>query len=117
MISYESSKWYVKAWRSRWYLYAVLLYLKEFLKIELIIDFILSGLLLGDDTEENRTFYHWKRLIFTELNSEQLKKISEFIIKNFSTRGQYSHLLPTLHSFEGNIALTFDRDDINEFLK
>ena len=85
--------------------------------IRLRNEFIKSTGITPDDTEENRTFYHWKRLIFTELNSEQLKKISEFIIKNFSTRGQYSHLLPTLHSFEGNIALTFDRDDINEFLK
>jgi len=67
MISYESSKWYVKAWRSRWYLYAVLLYLKEFLKIELIIDFILSGLLLGDDLiedeEEEKIRKSWKDII------------------------------------------------------
>jgi hypothetical protein len=66
---------------------------------------------------EDRTFYHWKRLIFGQLNSEQLLKISEFIVSHFSTRGKYSHLLPTLHSFDGQLALTFDAEEINEFLK
>jgi hypothetical protein len=42
MISYESSKWYVKMWRNRWYLYAIFLYIKELLHVEIFLEYLLE---------------------------------------------------------------------------
>jgi hypothetical protein len=42
MISYEGSKWYVKIWRARWYLYAILLYLKEYISIDVWLEFFMN---------------------------------------------------------------------------
>lgn len=42
MISYESSKWYVKLWRIRWYLYAAFLYILLYINVELWIDYLLT---------------------------------------------------------------------------
>jgi len=42
MISYEGSKWYIKIWRHRWYLYAILLHFINFINIELWIDYLLN---------------------------------------------------------------------------
>lgn len=42
MISYEASKWYVKLWRQRWYLYAIFLHLKNFIDVDLWVDYILN---------------------------------------------------------------------------
>ena len=50
MISYESSKLYVKIWRHRWYFYAIFLYILDFIKnpnINLILDYIID-----DETDE-----------------------------------------------------------------
>jgi len=42
MISYEASKWYVKLWRTRWYLYAIILHAKSFIDPELWMDYLLK---------------------------------------------------------------------------
>ena len=54
IISYESSKWYVKMWRTRWYLYAILLYFKEYLKIDLGFEYIMNEGELDSDTKEKQ---------------------------------------------------------------
>lgn len=43
MISYESSKWYVKIWRQRWYLYAIFLHIKSYINTDIILDYIIDN--------------------------------------------------------------------------
>jgi hypothetical protein len=38
MNSYESSKWQIKLWRKRWYLYATFLFFLKYVDIELCVD-------------------------------------------------------------------------------
>ena len=54
MISYESSKWYVKVWRQRWYLYAIFLYIVKYLNIEIFVDIILDFLTEEDYSEKEK---------------------------------------------------------------
>jgi len=42
MISYEASKWYVKLWRQRWYLYLMILHIKSYIDPELWMDYLLG---------------------------------------------------------------------------
>jgi hypothetical protein len=42
MNSYESSKWQIKLWRKRWYLYATFLYILNYIDVELWIDSLLG---------------------------------------------------------------------------
>lgn len=58
MISYESCKWYIKMWRQRWYLYAIFLHIKNFIKVELWIDYLLSQQLDDSDNKKLRT--NWR---------------------------------------------------------
>lgn len=72
-------------------------------------------------TIEERTFPHWKRLVFDSLNCDDMMKISEYIKTYFSEKGNYSHLLPQLHAYNYNgnscICLTFDIEEIKKHLK
>jgi len=43
MKSYESSKYYIKLWRKRWYLYIPVLFIQRNLFKEKTIDMILDG--------------------------------------------------------------------------
>lgn len=69
MISYESSKWYIKLWRHRWYLYAIYLYLKCLLRPELWLDFLLDKFKIfffeDDFFEDEKKILHkkWKDII------------------------------------------------------
>ena len=49
-MSYESSNLLIRIWRCRWYLYALLLHIKNYINIELWID-----ILLGEGVDENIT--------------------------------------------------------------
>ena len=60
--------------------------------------------------------HHWKRLLFQSLDAEQLLKISEYILLNFSTPGRFSHLLIKLHGYRGAMALTADINEVNKFI-
>jgi len=62
MISYESSKWYVKVWRQRWYLYAIFLYIKTFINIDIIVDLVLDFLMEEDysSKEKKKLKSSWK---------------------------------------------------------
>jgi len=51
IISYESSKWNVKLWRQRWYLYAIFLHIKNYISPMVGIEFLLNGK-LDSDTEK-----------------------------------------------------------------
>lgn len=54
IISYESSKWYIKLWRKRWYLYAIFLYIKNILRITLLLDYIIDNEVSGPDKDKIR---------------------------------------------------------------
>ena len=69
------------------------------------------------DTAESRTYFHWKRLLFDSLNSDQMLELADYIKETFSTRGLYSHNLPKLHAFDGRLCLTVDVEQINEKIK
>ena len=64
-------------------------------------------------TLEERTFPHWKRLVFNQgLNCEQLEKIASFIKTRFSQARLYSHLMVTLGRYEDKLCLTADVKDL-----
>jgi len=44
MVSYESSKWYVKLFRKRWYLYIPFLFIKRNLFKHRTVDVIIEGI-------------------------------------------------------------------------
>lgn len=60
MISYEASKWYVKLWRRRWYLYAIFLHIKNFINVELWIDYLLYQQLSDDERKKLKS--NWKEI-------------------------------------------------------
>ena len=60
MISYEGSKWYVKLWRQRWYAYAIFLHLKNYMDVEIWIDYLLYKKL--DNKEKKKLRTSWKQI-------------------------------------------------------
>ena len=60
MISFEASKWYVKVWRTRWYVYAIFLHLINFIDVKLWLDIILYQQLDNVDNKRLRT--NWKEV-------------------------------------------------------
>jgi len=58
MISYESSKWYVKMWRKRWYLYAIFLYIQKYINSQILIDLLLYRAL--DYSQRNKLRSDWR---------------------------------------------------------
>lgn len=60
MISYEASKWYIKVWRTRWYVYAIFLHLISFIDVKLWLDIILYQQLDDDDNKKLRS--NWKEI-------------------------------------------------------
>lgn len=61
MISYESSSWYIKLYRQRWYLYAIFLYIKNIFKISIIVDYIIDNEI--DDSDKDKARKNWKDII------------------------------------------------------
>jgi len=59
MISYESSKWYIKMWRLRWYLYAILLHMKNIINIEFLLEYLLE---LEDNTNKRLVRASWREV-------------------------------------------------------
>ena len=76
MISYESSKWYVKLWRQRWYIYAIFLHIKNFINIYIFIDLLLEKKISGDEKDNLRS--EWKDII----KHVELSKMNKFSQKN-----------------------------------
>lgn len=60
IISYESSKWYVKIWRNRWYLYAIYLQFKNFIDVQLWINYLISDRHWSNDTSV--LFRKWREI-------------------------------------------------------
>ena len=62
MISYESCNWYTRLWRKRWYLYAIFLYIKTFINIDIIVDLVLDFLMEEDysSKEKKKLKSSWK---------------------------------------------------------
>ena len=58
IISYEASKWYIKIWRQRWYLYAIFLYIKSYINPAIGLEFLLQGGLDNDSEKKMKT--NWK---------------------------------------------------------
>jgi len=60
IMSYESSKWYIKLWRNRWYLYAIFLHFKNFIDVQLWIDYLIQDHNISDDTKNLTT--RWREI-------------------------------------------------------
>jgi hypothetical protein len=67
-------------------------------------------------TIETHSFPHWKRLVFSKLNCDQLEEISRYLRATFSVKGKYTHNLPSIGIFQGNLVLTIDKDLIREHI-
>lgn len=63
---------------------------------------------------EEKTYFHWKRLVFHQLNHDDLVKIAQYLRDTFRNEGRYSHLLPKLGSYNGYLCLTVDVSQIRE---
>lgn len=69
------------------------------------------------DIAENRQYFHWKRLIFKKkLNCDDLEIISNYIKNTFMEKGRYTHLLPSITSWENYLVLTVDVEEIENFI-
>lgn len=76
MISYEASKWYVKLWRQRWYIYAIFLHIRNFLKMDYLIEYLLENQL--EDNSKKTLRSNWKEII----NHIELSKMYKFSTKS-----------------------------------
>lgn len=66
---------------------------------------------------EERTIFHWKRLVFRSgLNCEQMDTVSQYIKDTFSTKGIFTHLSPTVGVHNGNMCLTVRAEQVQEFI-
>ena len=64
---------------------------------------------------EERSYPHWKRLVFLEgLNCEEMFLLAMYIKDTFSVEGRYSHKLPKLHEYKGDLVLTIDESQIKQ---
>ncbi len=67
---------------------------------------------------EEKDYPHWKRLVFLQgLNCEEMFLLSRYIKDTFSVEGKYSHKLPKLHEYKGNLVLTIDEDEIKRAIQ
>jgi hypothetical protein len=55
--SYEASKWYIKMWRKRWYLYGIFLYIKSLMKIDIFLDYVIDEI---EDKDKDNMRSNWK---------------------------------------------------------
>jgi len=78
MISYEGSKWYIKTWRKRWYIYAILLHAKNFININLWLEMLLNKKLEGKTKKQLRK--NWRDIKYHVELSKMYK---------FSTKRKY----------------------------
>ena len=67
------------------------------------------------NTIEDRTFYHWKRLVLNSLNSKELMIISKYISINFSISNKHTQSVK-LGVYNNQLVLTADVKIINEFI-
>ena len=58
--SYEASNCIIKIWRKRWYFYAIFLYLKYLIKVDIIVDYIIDSELEDKDKDSIRS--NWKAI-------------------------------------------------------
>jgi len=80
MISYESSKWYVKLWRQRWYLYAILLHFKNLINVNFFIELLLDKQLEESSKKDlNKEWKYIKRHV-------ELSKMHKFSAKTIIDR-------------------------------
>tara|TARA_Y100000389_G_scaffold91448_1_gene88034 strand:+ start:2858 stop:3154 length:297 start_codon:yes stop_codon:yes gene_type:complete len=62
---------------------------------------------------EERSYPHWKRLVFLNgLNCEEMFLVALYIKDTFSVEGKYNHKSPKLHEYKGCLVLTIDEDEI-----
>jgi hypothetical protein len=68
------------------------------------------------DVYEHQSCYHWKRLLFYELNCEQLAIIGQYL-KKLSQRLVSIHIYYLKFKLGGNdISITIDANLINQFI-
>lgn len=76
MMSYESAKWYIKIWRMRWYLYALFLHIKNYINVEIWLEYLLYQQL--DDDRKKKITSSWKE-IKTHVELSKMYKFSSKI--------------------------------------
>tara|TARA_B100000963_G_scaffold351961_1_gene364391 strand:+ start:1090 stop:1386 length:297 start_codon:yes stop_codon:yes gene_type:complete len=66
---------------------------------------------------EERHLPGWKRLVFKDgLNCDDMLDISLYLRNRFSVEGRYSHKLPKLHEYKGDLVLTFSEEEVQRVL-
>jgi hypothetical protein len=73
MISYEGSKWYIKFWRKRWYIYAILLHTKNFISVSMWIDLLMKKGLSSKTRLKLRN--KWRSIIYN-IELKKMKKLT-----------------------------------------
>jgi hypothetical protein len=63
---------------------------------------------------EERMYPHWKRLVFHKLDHDDLVEIAQYLRDTFRNEGRFSHLLPTIGTYNGFLCLTIDISQIKE---
>lgn len=63
---------------------------------------------------EEKRYFHWKRLVFHQLNHDDLVEIAQYLRDTFRNEGRFSHLLPKLGTYNGFLCLTVDVSQIRE---
>lgn len=65
---------------------------------------------------EERNFFHWKRLVFSELNCDQLITIGNYIKTFFHEDNKYYEYNIKLHTYNNISCLTCNVDYIKKFI-
>ena len=87
MISYEASKWYIKLWRQRWYIYAIFLHIfKNYLKLDIIVDVALDIIVDEDELSEQDKLRQKWRDIKRHVELSKMYKFSSKT-KNYERKG------------------------------
>lgn len=63
---------------------------------------------------EEKRYFHWKRLVFHQLDHDDLIDIALYLRHTFKNEGRYTHLLPKLGVYNGYMCLTVDASLIKE---
>jgi hypothetical protein len=83
-------------------------------------DFELSTGIKTHGMIEERTFFHWKRLVLDDLTAKELTAIDTYFRQRFYQKGKFTHELPEIHSYNylGGcyLVVTVDIELIQKFI-
>jgi len=82
IISYESSKWYIKLWRTRWYIYAIFLHFINYIDIKIIFHYFLKKEFEDDYKDDKKILYNKWITIKKHIELSKMYKFSTRIPRN-----------------------------------